>query len=56
MPDIFLGPGGEQINADSIRARLSQETQERIDQIIRRESELGAYDANAVMELGKHTI
>jgi hypothetical protein len=56
MSDIFLGPGGEQINADSIRARLSQETQDRIDQIIRRESELGAYDADAVMELGRNAI
>lgn len=56
MCDIFLGPGGEQINADSIRARLSTDMQDRIDQIIRRESELGAYDADAVMELGKHTI
>jgi hypothetical protein len=56
MPDIFLGPGGEQVNADSIRARLSTDVQERIDQIIRRESELGAYDAEAVRELGRKVI
>jgi hypothetical protein len=52
MPDDTsprIGNGGETFSPYSIRSRVAAETQERIDMIMRRESELGAYDADAVM-------
>ena len=53
----YLDTGGQQISADSIRARLSAEQQTHIDEIITaRVSELEPYDLEAVRELGKHAI
>jgi hypothetical protein len=49
----FIGPAGELIPADSTRAQRAHEVQDRIDLIIHRESELGAFDLEAVRELGK---
>lgn len=52
----LLAPGGEWIDPDSIRARLSQAQQEQVDQIIRTKSELQAYPLEDVLELGKQAI
>lgn len=47
-------------SADSIAARLTRETRDRIEAAMNeqmmRESELGAYAAEDVRELGKHVI
>lgn len=54
MTDL-IGAGGKIIPADSTRAQRAHEVQDRIDLIIHRESELGAYDLEAVRELGKYS-
>lgn len=51
-----LDAGATIIPANSVRARLTQDVQDRLDAIMHRESELAAYDLEAVRELGKHTI
>lgn len=51
-----IGAGGQILDPYSIAARIGKEAQNRIDLIIRRESELGAFDLEAVKELGEHTI
>lgn len=58
MPEL-IDAGGEPVDENSLRARLSQDMQARIDAMIasmHRESELAAYDADAVRELGRHVI
>lgn len=51
-----LDAGARIVDGNSIRARLTQGTQDRLDAIIRRESELGVYALEDVRELGKHAI
>lgn len=51
--DARLDAGARIIDGNSIRARLAQNTQDRLDAIIHRESELGAFDLEAVRELYK---
>lgn len=55
----YLDAGGKQISADSLRARLSHETQRDIDarmaSYFSTSSEMAAFDAEAVAELYKHS-
>jgi hypothetical protein len=51
-----IDAGATIIPANTVRARLTQAVQDRIDQIIHRESELGTYALEDVRELGKHAI
>lgn len=51
-----LGVGGRIIDGNSIRARLAQGTQDRLDMIIHTESELGVYDLESVREIGSSTL
>ena len=50
----------DNLDANSIRQRITSDEQERVDKIMRdyfaRESELGAYDAEVVKELGRNAI
>lgn len=60
MSDPLIDRGGEPVNADTLYARLSRESQERIDATLQawfgHESELGRFDEDAVKEIGKHAI
>jgi len=53
-------PDSDPVSADSIRARLSQEAADAVDAKLSewfgRESELGAFDAEAVRELGRRVV
>lgn len=54
--DARLDAGGRVVDPNSVRARLTAEQQDRIDLIIQRESEHGAFDLEAVRELYKGAI
>lgn len=60
MSDDIVGPAMLTADATTIGARISAEAHAAIDAKLAawfgRESELGAYDADSVRELGKHVI
>lgn len=60
MSDPLLDRGGEPVDANSLYARLSRESQERIDATLSawfgNDTEPGRYNEDAVKELGKHSI
>jgi hypothetical protein len=58
VSDDFLDAGGEQISADSVRAKISQDAQAAVDAKMQewRDSELGIYDLESIRLLGRHVI